>query len=81
MEQVANRTEYRILQRYSHKVVGELSEDKYTTKHWDDLVRNFYPLEDYAIVAHGIDDEEEPWEDEELPLHEFLINIGYIQLR
>ena len=59
----ANVTEYRIESLHTGKEVGTHSQHHYCKTHWGDLLK-FLPPEDFTITPHGLDEEEEEWEDE-----------------
>ena len=66
----ANVTEYTI-RDLSGKEVGRHSQHHYCKSHWGDLLK-YTPEENFTIQAWGLDEEEELWEDEEIPLKVFL---------
>lgn len=76
----ANVTEYSIIKKKTGEVVGNHRQHHYCMTNWGDLVRKYFPLEDYLIQAYGYDEEEEHWEEEPEELYEFLIKVGFIQL-
>lgn len=77
----ANVTEYRIIKKETGEIAGHHRQHHYCKTRWDELVRKYYPLEDYQIQPYGYDEEEEPWEDEPEELYEFLIRVGFIELK
>lgn len=77
----ANVTEYRIIKKSTDEVVGNHRQHHYCKTNWDDLIRKYYPLEDYQIQAYWYDEEEEYNEDEPEELYDFLVRVGEIQLR
>lgn len=76
----ANVTEYRITKKKNGEIVGHHRQHHMCKTNWEDLVRKYFPLEDYLIQAYGYDEEEEMWEGEPEELYEFLITVGFIQL-
>jgi|FAXJ01.1.fsa_nt_gi hypothetical protein len=66
----ANVTDYRI-EDLSGKQMGTHSQHHYCKTHWGDLLK-FTPPENYMITPHGLDEEEESWEDEPMNLAVFL---------
>lgn len=66
----ANVTEYRI-EDLTGKVVGRHSQHAYCKTHWGDLLK-FTPPENFTITPHGLDEEEEEWEDDPINLKVFI---------
>lgn len=69
----ANVTEYRIEDLHGN-VVGTHSQHCYCKTHWGDLLK-FTPPENYTITAHGLDEEEEVWEDDPMNFAVFLARL------
>ena len=69
----ANVVEYIISK--NGKQVGKHRQHCYCKTNWDVLFK-FIPLEDYTIQAHGLDEEEEPWANDELNLKTFFLNMA-----
>lgn len=68
----ANVTKYNI---YKNGVkVGNHYQSHLCKTHWEDLEK-FVPSEDFEIMAHGYDEDEEYWENEKINLKVFLDKI------
>lgn len=67
----ANVTKYRICDRLTGTVVGEHSQHAYCHTHWGDLLV-FTPPENFTITPHGLDENEEEWEDDTINLKDFI---------
>ena len=67
----ANVTEYRIESLHTGKEVGIHSQHALCKTHWGDLLK-FTPPEDFTITAHGLDEEEEEWENDPVNLAVFI---------
>lgn len=65
----ANVTLFRI--ERAGKVVGSHYQHHYCKTHWPDLLK-FEPIEEHTITPHGLDEEEEEWEGDTMPLRKFL---------
>lgn len=69
----ANVTEYRI-ENLQGDVVGTHRQNHLCMTHWGDLLV-FTPPEDFMITAHGLDEDEEEWEDDPMNLSVFIANL------